>query len=204
LTRKVNREPPANSFKDDDDVFCLFLQKQQVVITLFQVVIRLYAGCAIITLLTGAIKGGASSPRIFTIFINALLEHLTGTGQALGVSHVLEETEQFNRVAFIDNITTFSQGNEGAQILLNATQELGACSNMRLNLVKTVVVDIDRGSSERGPQRLTYHDHPVKIFQAYASCRNLGYWATANGDMTATKQRVLEKAEAALAVLGGT
>jgi hypothetical protein len=29
----------------------------------------------------------------------------------------------------------------------------------------------------------------------------LGFWATTNGDMTATKQRVLEKTEAALAVL---
>jgi predicted transcriptional regulator len=33
--------------------------------------------CAIITFLTGVIQGGASSPRIFIVFINALLEHLT-------------------------------------------------------------------------------------------------------------------------------
>jgi hypothetical protein len=45
------------------------------------------ARCATITFLTGVIQGGASSPRIFTIFINALLEHLTCTGQALGISH---------------------------------------------------------------------------------------------------------------------
>ena len=37
------------------------------------------AECAIITFLTGVIQGGASSPRIFIIFINALLEHLTST-----------------------------------------------------------------------------------------------------------------------------
>jgi hypothetical protein len=53
---------------------------------------------AIITFLTGVIQGGASSPRIiktvkilftsiFTVFINALLEHLTHTGKALGISH---------------------------------------------------------------------------------------------------------------------
>ena len=53
------------------------------------------AECAIITFLTGVIQGGASSPRIFIIFINALLEHLTSTGKALGISHGLVETEQF-------------------------------------------------------------------------------------------------------------
>jgi hypothetical protein len=45
------------------------------------------AKCAITTFLTGVIQGGASSPRIFIIFINALLEHLTCAGKALGISH---------------------------------------------------------------------------------------------------------------------
>ncbi len=61
--------------------------------------------CAIITFLTGVIQGGASSPRIFTVFINALLEHLTNTGKALGISHGIEETDQFNHVAFMDDVT---------------------------------------------------------------------------------------------------
>jgi len=159
------------------------------------------ARSAIITFLTGVIQGGASCPRIFTVFVNALLELLTGTGQAFGVSHGIEETEQFNNVAFMDDITVLAQGNEGAQILLNATHEFGAWSNMRLNLGKTVVEDIDGGSGELDPPRLTYHDHPVKIFQANKSCRHLGFGATANGDMAASKQRARGKTEAALAVL---
>jgi hypothetical protein len=36
---------------------------------------------------------------------------------------------------------------------------------------------------------------------ATESCRHLGYWATANCDMTVTKERVLEKTQAALGVL---
>jgi hypothetical protein len=39
---------------------------------------------------------------------HALLDHLTGTGQAFGVSHGIEE--QFNNVAFMDDVTIFSQG----------------------------------------------------------------------------------------------
>ena len=77
----------------------------------------------LITFLTGMIQGGASSPRIFKIFVNALLEHLTGTGKALGISDGIEETEQFNNVAFMDDITTLSQDNGGAQSPLNAVQE---------------------------------------------------------------------------------
>ena len=77
-------------------------------------------------------QGGASSPRIFVVFINALLEHLTCTGQALGISHSIAGTEQFNNVAFMDDITAVEQENAGAQILLNATQEFEAWSNTRL------------------------------------------------------------------------
>jgi hypothetical protein len=37
--------------------------------------------CAIITFLTGVTQGEAASPRVFTVFINALLDHLTQTGR---------------------------------------------------------------------------------------------------------------------------
>ena len=44
---------------------------------------------------------------------------------------------------------------------------------MRLNLNKTVVVDIDGGSGEVDPPQLTYHQRPVKVFEATESCRHL-------------------------------
>ena len=75
-------------------------------------------------------QGGASSPRIFVVFINALLAHLTCTGQELGISHGIAETEQFNNVAFMDDITALAQGNAGGQVLLDATQEFEPWSNM--------------------------------------------------------------------------
>jgi hypothetical protein len=120
------------------------------------------ARCATITFLTGVIQGGASSPRIFVVFINALLEHLTCTGQALGISHGIAETEQFNNVAFMDDVTVLAQDNAGGQILLNATHEFEAWSNTKLNLSKTVVIDIDGGSGEVDPPQLTYNQQPKK------------------------------------------
>ena len=65
------------------------------------------AESAIITFLTGVIQGGASSPRIFIIFMNALLEHLTSTGKALGIS--LVGTEQFNNIAWPGGNRTVQQ-----------------------------------------------------------------------------------------------
>jgi hypothetical protein len=99
--------------------------------------------CAIMTFLTGVIQGGASSPRIFIVFINALLEHLTHTGKALGISHGIEETDQFNHVAFMDDITVVAQDNLGSQILMDAVQEFEIWKNNKLNMIKTVVMSID-------------------------------------------------------------
>ena len=94
-----------------------------------------------------------------------------------------------------------AQDNTGAQILLNATQQIEAWSNMRLNLSKTVVIDIDGGSGEVDPPQLTYNQQPVKVFQATESCRHLGFWATPNGDMAITKHRVLAKTKELLGLL---
>jgi hypothetical protein len=157
--------------------------------------------CAIITFLTVVIQGGASSPRIFIVFINALLEHLTCTGKALGISHGIEETEQFNHVAFMDDITVVAQDNTGSQILMDSVQEFETWSNTQLNLKKTVVMGIDGGNEKMNPPQVTYKQQPVAVFQATDSCRHLGYWATPNGDMAKTKHRVLAKTREVLELL---
>jgi hypothetical protein len=128
-----------------------------------------------------------------------LLEHLTCT--TLGISHGIEETEQFNNVAFMDDVTVLTQDNAGAQTLLDATQEFESWSNMRLNLTKTVVVDINGGSGEMDPPHLTYHQRQVKVFKATESCRHLGFWVTPNGNTAATKQRVLVRTKEVLGLL---
>ena len=49
----------------------------------------------------------------------------------------------------------FFKDNPGSQILLDAIQEFEDWSNMRLNLGKTVVMDIDGGSGQQDPPTLT-------------------------------------------------
>ena len=128
------------------------------------------------------------------------LEHLTCTGQALGISHGIAETEQFNNVAFMDDVTALAQDNAGGQILLNGTHEFEAWSNTKLNLSKTLVIDIDGGSGVDPPQ-LTYNQQSIKNFQATESCRHLGFWATPNGNKDVTKHRVLVKTKEVLGLL---
>ena len=54
--------------------------------------------CASISFDTGVAQGSALSPRLFILFMNALLEHLTHTGKAHGISHGIESTDQFNNM----------------------------------------------------------------------------------------------------------
>jgi hypothetical protein len=93
----------------------------------------------------------------------------------------------------MDDVPALAQNNAGGQILLNATHEFEAWSNTKLNLNKTVVIDIDGGSGEVDPPQLTYNQQPIKTFQATESCRHLGFWATPNGNKDVTKHRVLVK-----------
>jgi hypothetical protein len=133
--------------------------------------------------------------------MNALLDHLFETGKAFGISHGIENTDQFNNVVFMDDASVFGQDQAGSQILLDSIDEFRGWSNMQLNLGKTVVLDVDSGSGQRDPPKLTFKKVPIKVFPATDSCRHLGFWATANGDMTATQQRVMEKTRATLEVL---
>jgi hypothetical protein len=57
------------------------------------------------------------------------------------------------------------------------------------------------GSGQQDPPTLKYKGRPVKTFQAKDSCRHLGFWATPNGDMAKTKQRVLAKTREVLGLL---
>jgi hypothetical protein len=54
---------------------------------------------------------------------------------------------------------------------------------------------------DKHPPQVLYKQKPIKVFQAQESCRHLGFWATPNGDMTSTKERVLAKTREVLGLL---
>jgi hypothetical protein len=126
--------------------------------------------CAIITFLTGVIQGGASSPRIFIVFINALLEHLTCTGKALGISRGIEETEQFNHVAFMDDVTVVAQDNTGSQILMESVQEFEIWSNTQTEFEENSCDGYQWRERENEP---TSSDVQATTSQSFSSHRQL-------------------------------
>jgi len=93
------------------------------------------AESATITFYTGVAQGSITSPQLFNIFINALLQMLTATGQNQGISHGLQIGKdhddssqdadhgyQFNNIGFIHDISTFAETPEGMQTLLDVLQ----------------------------------------------------------------------------------
>ena len=79
-----------------------------------------------------------------------------------------------------------AQNQAGGQVLLDVIQEFEDWSGMKVNLSKTWVIDVDGGSGETDLPQLEFRGQPVKLLDPTESCRYLGYWATANGDMTLT------------------
>jgi len=114
------------------------------------------AESAKITFDTGVAKGSITSPQLFNIFINALLQMLTATGQNQGISHGLqignnqEDSSQdanhgykLDHVGFIDDILIFAETPEGMQTLLDVVQEFTTWCGMEINVKNSFLLVID-------------------------------------------------------------
>jgi hypothetical protein len=66
-------------------------------------------GGATITFDIGVAQGSALSPLLFLIFMNTLLRQLSAKGREMGISHGLEGVDQFNNMAFADDLSLFAQ-----------------------------------------------------------------------------------------------
>jgi len=165
---------------------------------------------ATITFDTGVAPGRITTPQLFNIFINALLWMLTTTGQNQGISHGLQigkdqddssqDTDygyHFNKKGFIDNISIFAETPEGIQTLLDVVQEFTSWCGVQTNVKKTFLLVIDKDGMRRKRTLapcLRINGKRLKTLDINDSCWYLGYWGTGNGDMSATREVVREKA----------
>ena len=91
---------------------------------------------ATITFDTGVAQRSITSPQLFNIFINTLLQMLTATWQNQEISHGLQISKdyddssqdpdhgyQFNSIGFIDDIVILAETPKGMQTLLDVVQE---------------------------------------------------------------------------------
>jgi len=147
-----------------------------------------------ITFNTGVVQGSITSPRLFNIFINAMLCMRTVTRQNEKISHGLqigkdqkgdnqrnENSYQCNNIGFIDDISIFADTPEGMQNLklLDVVWEFTAWCGMQINVKKTclLVIDNDKKRREQKPAPLlTINRETLQAMNLDDACRFLGYW----------------------------
>jgi len=171
------------------------------------------AESATISFDTGVAQGSSTSPQLFNIFINALLQMLTATGQNQGISHDLQigkdqdDSSQdadhgykFSNIGFIDDISILAETPEGIQTLLDVVQEFTTWCGMEINVKNTFLLVIDKDRKRRESTQapdLRINGESLKTLDINDACRYLGYWGTGNGDMSATREVVREKVRVA-------
>jgi hypothetical protein len=133
-----------------------------------------------ITFDTGVAQGSVLSPVLFNIFINTLVRLITATGQAFGISHGLDRIDQFNNLAFCDDLTLFAQSGAGAHQLTKVIEQFERWSGIKVSLQKTVIMVL---GEEQVGVKLKYRDHEVSKAEDTESVRYLGFWSTRKGDM---------------------
>jgi len=113
---------------------------------------------------------------------------------------------QFNDISFIDNISIFAEIPEGMKTLLDVVQDFTTWCGMEINVKKTflLVIDKDRKRRESMPAPdLRINCELLKTLNINDACRYLGHWGTGNGDMSATREVVREKARVARDLIKG-
>jgi len=149
------------------------------------------AESARITFDVGVAHGSITSPQLFNIFMNALLQMLTATGQNQGISHGLqignnqEDSSQdtnhgykLDNVGFIDDILIVAETPEGMQTLLDVVQEFTTRCGMEINIKNTfsLVIDKDRKRRESMPATdLIINSERLNTLDMNDACRYLGY-----------------------------
>jgi len=157
------------------------------------------AGGATIRFETGVAQGSALSPILFLIFMNTLLRLLSAKGCEMGISHGLDGVDQFNNMAFADDLSLFTQSTGDMQILLNEVQKFEAWGGLKVNRDKTcALIAGARNNIVKQQMGLSYNGSAIRILGHEEVCRYLGLWSTANGDMSVMKERVRNKTQEAI------
>jgi len=106
----------------------------------------------------------------------------------------------FNNIGFIDNISILADTPEGMHTLLDVVQEFTTWCGTGINVKENVllVIDKDQKRKESMPAPdLRINGKLLKTQDINDACKYLGYWGTVNGDMSATREVVREKARVA-------
>ena len=102
-------------------------------------------------------------------------------------------------MAFADDLSLFAQSTGDMQVLLNEVQRFEEWSGLKVNRNKTcALIAGARGNIAKQQTGLSYNGSAIRILGCEEACRYLGLWSTANGDMSAMKERVRNKTQEAI------
>ena len=96
-----------------------------------------------ITFDTGVQQGSVLSPTLFSIFLNPLLRLLTEIGKRKGIAHGIRSIDEFNNLAFTDDLTIVAEirrlgePSGGGHTLLDAIEMFCDWSRMEVKIVKS-------------------------------------------------------------------
>jgi hypothetical protein len=85
------------------------------------------------------------------------------------------------------------------QILLDEVQKFETWNGLKVNRDKTcALIAGGRGDMTTQREGISCSGSDIRILECTEACRYLGLWSTANGDMSAMKERVRAKAQEAI------
>jgi hypothetical protein len=147
-----------------------------------------------IKLNTGVAQGSVLSPMIFLIFITAASRLLKATGQAKGISHGLPQIDPFNHLAYADDFSIFAQTDAKMQHLMDTIARFQNWSGIKVNMKKTSIMAVDGEKQRRkNPIQVTHNGNQVRTTKEGETVRYLGFYATPNGNMQDSVNRVMIK-----------
>ena len=118
------------------------------------------------------------------------------------MSHGIEGIPPFNNMAFVDDLSIFAQSPEKMQKLMNVIDKFEEWCGLKVNIKKTWLLVINRPKNWQ-PPKLKHNHQQIQVVSAKVPCRYLGFWATADGDMTSMKEKVISRIKQAIAVVRG-
>jgi hypothetical protein len=141
---------------------------------------------------------------LFLIFITAASRLLKATGQAKGISHGLPQIDPFNHLAYADDFSIFAQTDAKMQHLLDTIARFQNWSGIKVNMKKTSIMAVDGDKQRRkNPIKVTYNGNQVRTTKEGETVRYLGFYATPNGNMQDSVNRVFQKTKEATEIIEG-
>jgi len=157
-----------------------------------------------IKLSTGVAQGSVLSPMLFLIFITAASRLLKATGQAKGISHGLPQIDPFNHLAYADDFSIFAQTDAKMQHLMDTIARFQNWSGIKVNMKKTSIMAVDGDKQRRKhPIQVTYNGNQVRTTKEGETVRYLGFYATPNGNMQDSVNRVFQRTKEATEIIEG-